>query len=87
MSMSSAFDPSKGRAIPEDQVTENGLELDEDPARGLDIEVEVVSRAAADPAASALFFAPMASPSPSDARAVRPADSAPSSALPEADAE
>lgn len=81
MSMSSAFDPSKGRAIPEDQVTENGLELDEDPAHGLDIEVEVVSRAAADPAAPALFLAPMGSPSPS------PASVPSSSALPEAGGE
>jgi len=79
MSMSSAFDPSKGRAIPEDQVTENGLELDEDPAHGLDIEVEVVSRAAADPAAPALFLAPMGSPSPASVPS--------SSALPEADAQ
>jgi len=79
MSMSSAFDPSKGRAIPEDQVTENGLELDEDPAHGLDIEVEVVSRAAADPAAPALFLAPMGSPSPASVPS--------SSALPETDAQ
>lgn len=65
MSMSSAFDPSAGRAIPEDQVADDGLELDEDPARGMDIEVAVVSGAAADPAAPALFLAPQASPSPS----------------------
>jgi hypothetical protein len=58
MSMSSAFDPSKGMAIPEDAATENGLELDEDPAHGLDIAVEVVSGAAADPAAPALFLGP-----------------------------
>ncbi|ROP63378.1 hypothetical protein [Curtobacterium sp. ZW137] len=66
MSMSSAFDPSQGRAIPEDQVAENGLELDQDPARGLDIEVEVVSGAAADPAAPSLFLTPISSPSPSN---------------------
>ncbi|ROS77642.1 hypothetical protein EDF24_0401 [Curtobacterium sp. PhB130] len=66
MSMSSAFDPSQGRAIPEDQVAENGLELDQDPARGLDIAVEVVSGAAADPAAPSLFLAPISSPSPSN---------------------
>ncbi|MFJ3384871.1 MULTISPECIES: hypothetical protein [unclassified Curtobacterium] len=65
MSMSSAFDPSQGRAIPEDQVAEDGLELDQDPALGLDIAVEVVSGAAADPAAPSLFLAPIASPSPS----------------------
>ncbi|OIH95471.1 hypothetical protein [Curtobacterium sp. MCBA15_001] len=58
MSMSSAFDPSKGMAIPEDEATENGLELDEDPAHGLDIAVEVVSGAAADPAAPSLFLGP-----------------------------
>lgn len=66
MSMSSAFDPSQGRAIPEDQVTENGLELDQDPAHGLDIAVEVVSGAAADPAATALFLEPQHGTSPSD---------------------
>jgi len=84
MSMSSAFDPSKGRAIPEDQVTENGLELDEDPAHGLDIEVEVVSRAAADPAAPALFLAPMGSPSPASVPSSG-ASAAPSPVRPEAD--
>lgn len=66
MSMSSAFDPSQGRAIPEDQVSENGLELDEDPAHGLDIAIEVVSGAAADPAAPSLFLAPVSTQSPAD---------------------
>jgi hypothetical protein len=51
MSMSSAFDPSKGRAIPEDQVSADGLELDEDPFAGLGIEIAVVSGGSADPAA------------------------------------
>jgi hypothetical protein len=51
MSMSSAFDPSKGRAIPEDQVSSDGLELDEDPA-AFGIEIAVVPGATADPAAT-----------------------------------
>jgi hypothetical protein len=51
MSMSSAFDPSKGLAIPEDRATEDGLELDEDPA-SLGIEIAVVSGATADPTAT-----------------------------------
>lgn len=50
--MSSAFDPSKGLAIPEEQVTGDGLELDEDPA-ALGIQFEVVSGGTADPAAAA----------------------------------
>jgi hypothetical protein len=52
MSMSSAFDPSKGRAIPEDQVSSDGLELDEDPFAGLGIEIAVVPGGTADPAAA-----------------------------------
>ncbi|PZE87146.1 hypothetical protein [Curtobacterium sp. MCBD17_032] len=51
MSMSSAFDPSKGRAIPEDQVSSDGLELDEDPA-ALGIRFDVVSGGSTDPAAA-----------------------------------
>ncbi|KQS10019.1 hypothetical protein DEJ13_16895 [Curtobacterium sp. MCLR17_007] len=73
MSMSSAFDPSKGLAIPEDKATENGLELDQDPAHGLDIAVEVVSGAAADPAAPALFLEPQ---TPSAVRVPSPPTSA-----------
>ncbi|QWS33332.1 hypothetical protein [Curtobacterium aetherium] len=52
MSMSSAFDPSKGRAIPEDQVSSDGLELDEDPLAALGIEIAVVPGGTADPAAA-----------------------------------
>jgi hypothetical protein len=51
MSMSSTFDPSKGLAIPEDRATEDGLELDRDPA-SLGIEIAVVSGATADPTAT-----------------------------------
>jgi len=51
--MSSAFDPSKGLAIPEEQVTGDGLEVDEDPA-ALGIQFEVVSGGTADPAAAAM---------------------------------
>lgn len=51
--MSSAFDPSKDLAIPEEQVTGDGLELDEDPA-ALGIQFEVVSGGTADPAAAAV---------------------------------
>ncbi|MCP1503447.1 hypothetical protein J2Y89_002191 [Curtobacterium herbarum] len=51
MSMSSAFDPSKGLAIPEEQISDDGLELDEDPA-ALGIQFEVVSGGTADPAAA-----------------------------------
>lgn len=50
MSIANSFDPSQGRAIPEDQVTENGLELDEDPAM-LGISFDIVGGASADPAA------------------------------------
>ncbi|ROP72485.1 hypothetical protein EDF19_1500 [Curtobacterium sp. PhB115] len=50
MSIANSFDPSGGRAIPEDQVNENGLELDEDPAM-LGISFDVVGGASADPAA------------------------------------
>ncbi|PZE69782.1 MULTISPECIES: hypothetical protein [unclassified Curtobacterium] len=52
MSMSSAFDPSKGRAIPEDQVSSDGLELDEDPLAALGIEVAVVPGGTTDPTAA-----------------------------------
>jgi hypothetical protein len=51
MSMSSAFDPSKGLAIPEEQVSGDGLEIDEDPA-ALGIRFDVVSGGTADPAAA-----------------------------------
>ncbi|OII14802.1 hypothetical protein BIU96_09845 [Curtobacterium sp. MCBA15_008] len=50
MSIANSFDPSQGRAIPEDQLTESGLELDEDPAM-LGISFDVVGGASADPAA------------------------------------
>ena len=49
--MSSAFDPAKGLAIPEEQVSGDGLELDQDPA-ALGIHFEVVSGGTADPAAA-----------------------------------
>jgi hypothetical protein len=50
MSIANSFDPSQGRAIPEDQVTENGLELDQDPADvGISFDVDVVGGASADP--------------------------------------
>ncbi|PYY41462.1 hypothetical protein DEJ32_03660 [Curtobacterium sp. MCPF17_046] len=49
--MSSAFDPSKGRAIPEDQVSGDGLELDEDPA-AFGFRIEVVSGGTTDPTAA-----------------------------------
>ncbi|MBF4614407.1 hypothetical protein [Curtobacterium sp. VKM Ac-1376] len=50
MSIANSFDPSGGRAIPEDQVREDGLELDEDPAM-LGISFDVVGGASADPSA------------------------------------
>ena len=50
MSIANAFDPSQGRAIPEDQTTEDGLELDRDPAE-LGISFDIVGGASADPAA------------------------------------
>jgi hypothetical protein len=50
MSIANSWDPSGGRAIPEDQVREDGLELDEDPAM-LGISFDVVGGASADPAA------------------------------------
>lgn len=50
MSIANSFDPSQGRAIPEDQVTENGLELDEESAAELGISFDVVGGASADPA-------------------------------------
>jgi hypothetical protein len=49
MSIANSFDPSQGRAIPEDQVTENGLELDEESAAELGISFDVVGGASADP--------------------------------------
>lgn len=50
MSIANSFDPSGGRAIPEDQVKQDGLELDEDPAM-LGISFDVVGGASADPTA------------------------------------
>jgi len=50
MSIANSWDPSGGRAIPEDQVREDGLELDEDPAM-LGISFDVVGGASSDPAA------------------------------------
>lgn len=49
MSFANSWDPSSGRAIPEDQAKEDGLELDEDPAM-LGISFDVVGGASADPA-------------------------------------
>ncbi|QCR44797.1 hypothetical protein C1N91_15890 [Curtobacterium sp. SGAir0471] len=49
MSFANAWDPSQGRAIPEDQATEDGLELDEDTAAELGISFDVVGGASADP--------------------------------------
>lgn len=49
MSIANSWDPSGGRAIPEDQVRQDGLELDEDPAM-LGISFDVVGGASADPA-------------------------------------
>lgn len=50
MSIANSWDPSGGRAIPEDQVKEDGLELDEDTAAELGISFDVVGGASADPA-------------------------------------
>jgi len=50
MSIANSFDPSQGRAIPEDQVTEDGLELDAESAAELGITFDVVGGATADPA-------------------------------------
>lgn len=50
MSIANSFDPSQGRAIPEDQVTEDGLELDAETAAELGITFDVVGGASADPA-------------------------------------
>ena len=50
MSIANSWDPSGGRAIPEDQVKEDGLELDEDTAAELGITFDVVGGASADPA-------------------------------------
>ncbi len=49
MSIANSFDPSQGRAIPEDQVSEDGLPLDEDTAAALGISFDVVGGASADP--------------------------------------
>lgn len=49
MSIANPFDPSQGRAIPEDQVDEAGLELDEESAAELGITFDVVGGASADP--------------------------------------
>ncbi|MFJ4295773.1 hypothetical protein ACRQ4C_17165 [Curtobacterium sp. SP.BCp] len=50
MSIANSWDPSGGRAIPEDQVKEDGLELDEDTAAELGISFDVVGGASSDPA-------------------------------------
>lgn len=50
MSIANSFDPSGGRAIPERQARQDGLELDEDPA-DLGISFDVVGGASADPTA------------------------------------
>ena len=50
MSIANSWDPSGGRAIPEDQVKEDGLELDEDTAAELGVSFDVVGGASADPA-------------------------------------
>lgn len=49
MSFANSWDPSKGRAIPEDQVSQDGLELDEETAAELGISFDVVGGASADP--------------------------------------
>lgn len=49
MSIANSFDPSQGRAIPEDQVDEDGLELDAETAAALGISFDVVGGASADP--------------------------------------
>ncbi len=49
MSIANSWDPSGGRAIPEDQVKEDGLELDEETAAELGISFDVVGGASADP--------------------------------------
>jgi len=49
MSFANAFDPSKGRAIPEEQADEDGLELDEETAAELGISFDVVGGASSDP--------------------------------------
>ncbi len=69
MSIANSFDPSGGRAIPEDQTSENGLELDEDPAI-LGISFDVVGGASADPAAVSPVDVRVPEPSPEE----RPGD-------------
>lgn len=49
MSIANSFDPSQGRAIPEDQATEDGLELDAETAAAMGISFDVVGGASADP--------------------------------------
>ncbi len=49
MSIANSFDPSQGKAIPEDQVQQDGLELDEQTAAELGISFDVVGGASADP--------------------------------------
>jgi len=49
MSFANAWDPSKGRAIPEDQVSEDGLVLDEETAAELGISFDVGGGASSDP--------------------------------------
>lgn len=69
MSIANSFDPSQGRAIPEDQLTEDGLELDEDPSV-LGISFDVVGGASADPTAvSPADVAVPSAPTPTDAGA------------------
>lgn len=68
MSFASAWDPSKGRAVPEDKVDEDGLELDRDTAAELGISFDVVGGASADPArvSPVDVRAPSAPSAPSD---------------------
>lgn len=49
MSIANSFDPSQGKAIPEDQVQQDGLELDAQTAAELGISFDVVGGASADP--------------------------------------
>jgi len=67
MSIANSFDPSQGRAIPEDQVSDDGLELDEETAAELGISFDVVGGASADPSAvSPVDIAVPSAPSSSD---------------------
>ncbi|MCA5923364.1 hypothetical protein [Curtobacterium oceanosedimentum] len=65
MSIANSFDPSGGRAIPEDQMSENRLELDEDPAM-LGISFDVVGGASADPASVSPVDVRVPEPSPEE---------------------